>query len=329
MSASTITAARLSFHKRSVSAKRKSSDNLARLSDENPPPCWHPSDGHDAAALPAFKDQPNLWLCMRLRSNNMILNRKKIYPMFMILQYFYAMFLFSRGPPRREGAFGMDNAFLRLFGRGSVVAAESTWAVATPITVPRGRFAYVPVSASQYPWLKRAHFYLCSSHGGKARLLPWWRYPKARWGTVSPDLRAWARSHGDYREDRHLLSNASCLFYSRPLRPKRRLVAEMELHISAGADLPWPEIHSLVSQVIRLVPFIPPLEAEDRQLVRLLLLGRRGAELATELGWSATKIRSRMARLCRLFDAQSYAQLMECLWLAHQRKSFNEEWSKA
>ncbi len=215
----------------------------------------------------------------------------------------------------------MNGALLRLFGRNTEAVTESALATVTSIRVPEGKFTYVPVSAGRYPWLRVARIYRCRSLGSKSELQPWWRYPQARWGSVSPQLRALARSQAGLHQEFHLLDGTR-LFYARPLRHNRRLMAEMELQPSAVAELPWPEIRSLLTRVIELVPFIPPLEAEDRQLARLLLQGRRSAQLSHLLQWPASKIRSRMARLCRLFGVQSYAELMDCLWQAHQRKKF-------
>ncbi|OCX71855.1 hypothetical protein [Acidithiobacillus thiooxidans] len=215
----------------------------------------------------------------------------------------------------------MNNALLRLFGSNAEAVAKSVSATGASITTTGGKFTYVPVSACRYSWLHVARIYCCRSLGGKSELQPWWRYPQARWGRVSPQLRALARSQAGLHQEFHLLDGTH-LFYARLLRHNRRLIAEMELQPSAVAKLPWSEIRALLTRVIELVPFIPPLEAEDRQLARLLLQGRRGAQLAHLLQWPASKIRSRMARLCRLFGVQSYGELVDCLWQAHQRKKF-------
>ncbi|WP_414040855.1 hypothetical protein ACJU26_01795 [Acidithiobacillus sp. M4-SHS-6] len=221
----------------------------------------------------------------------------------------------------------MENAFLRLFASVSASNTKSEGPAVgkMAIQVPRGKYAYLPVRANGLSWLKGARVYLCLSRTSTALLLPWWRYPQARWGVLSADLRAWARFQQKNEEQFHILAGGNRLFYSRLLRPKRRLVAEIAFRVPAGDALPWSEIRSLVSQVMTQVPFIPPLDAEDRRLARLLLLDKRGRELAMALGWTASKVRSRLARLARLFGADSNAELMDCLWLAHQRKSFNKD----
>lgn len=220
----------------------------------------------------------------------------------------------------------MENAFLRLIAPISLshTRAEEPAIRTMTIQVPRGKYAYLPFRVNGFSWLKNARIYVCSYQASTALLLPWWRYPQARWGVLSAELRAWARFQQHSEEHFHIHADGNRLFYSRLLRTKRRLIAEIEFRVPAGDDLPWPEIRSLVSQVMTKVPFIPPLDADDRRLARMLLLGKRGGELAMALGWTVSKVRSRMARLGRLFGAKGNAELMNCLWLAHQRKSFNK-----
>lgn len=220
----------------------------------------------------------------------------------------------------------MVNAFLKLLTpvSASSVRIEETALEELTIQAPKGRYAYLPVQTNDLLWLKSARVYLCSFRTSSAPMLPWWRYPQARWGALSSDLRAWARLQQKNEEHFHFLSNEDRLFYSCLIHKRRRLIAEIELRVSVDEVLPKSDIRSLVSQVMTRVPFIPPLDIEDKRLARLLLLGKRGDDLALALGWTTNKLRSRRARLGRLFDADGHAELMDCLWLAHQRRSFNK-----
>ena len=216
----------------------------------------------------------------------------------------------------------MSDARLRLFRRTDEASSSAGVEAKIRFLPPEGEVPIYQPPLVDRQFIRLVAVYRVSWAPGSRHPLvePWWRRPSSRWPRLSRAFCLWLRNSAGESDARHWVAEDT-FWRLRPLHGQRwRLAAQVRLQPGVDRERAMQSVDTLLTAVVRTVPFVPAIPAEDLPILRAYMRGQEGEALAQDCGVEVPEVRRILRRARERFGVGAQRDLRRRLWNAYARR---------